>query len=348
MIATPLATDQNINNLGMNKSSSGGNIFGGKGFSFGSSNIFGITPNTTSETNTTTDTINTSATFTFGTKLQPQKETDVVSEEDNEKEVFAAKSLIKPSSIKLPDNFSSFSFATASKDLDNSNTESTKLIDSEKASTAVSGFGSTVFGGGNDVFGTKKSFSFVSSMNSTTKDTETKVPEISTTKSSTPPSAAAPPTNIFGSSMTTFGFGSAAAAPSVSVDTNDMFKTDSSLSFASLATSSTTAKPFSSNTTVPPSGFFGLTNTDDFSRFSSPSSKLNGSNVSADADNSATGEDNYDPHYDPIIALPKEIVVSTGEENEVKLFGERGKLYRYDSSTKEWKERGKSSYNFCK
>ncbi|KAK4873399.1 hypothetical protein RN001_015428 [Aquatica leii] len=48
--------------------------------------------------------------------------------------------------------------------------------------------------------------------------------------------------------------------------------------------------------------------------------------------------DNYDPHYEPIVPLPDAIVVSTGEENEVPVFNERAKLYRYDD--KEWKERG--------
>lgn len=56
-------------------------------------------------------------------------------------------------------------------------------------------------------------------------------------------------------------------------------------------------------------------------------------------DNENTAEDaNYDPHYDPIIELPDEIQVSTGEENESKLFGERAKLYRFDSDNKEVKK----------
>ncbi|KAF5304638.1 hypothetical protein FQR65_LT07920 [Abscondita terminalis] len=50
--------------------------------------------------------------------------------------------------------------------------------------------------------------------------------------------------------------------------------------------------------------------------------------------------DNYDPHYEPIVPLPDAIVVSTGEEDEVPVFNERAKLYRYDDKTKEWKERG--------
>ncbi|XP_031356003.1 E3 SUMO-protein ligase RanBP2-like isoform X2 [Photinus pyralis] len=48
----------------------------------------------------------------------------------------------------------------------------------------------------------------------------------------------------------------------------------------------------------------------------------------------------YDPHYEPIVPLPEAIVVSTGEEEEVAVFDERAKLFRYDNDTKEWKERG--------
>ncbi|CAD6240986.1 GSCOCG00009041001-RA-CDS [Cotesia congregata] len=48
----------------------------------------------------------------------------------------------------------------------------------------------------------------------------------------------------------------------------------------------------------------------------------------------------YDPHYEPIIPLPDAIEVWTGEEEEEKLFSQRAKLYRYETETKEWKERG--------
>ncbi|XP_015115458.1 E3 SUMO-protein ligase RanBP2 [Diachasma alloeum] len=48
----------------------------------------------------------------------------------------------------------------------------------------------------------------------------------------------------------------------------------------------------------------------------------------------------YDPHYEPIIPLPDAVEVRTGEEEEEKIFGQRAKLYRYESETKEWKERG--------
>lgn len=63
----------------------------------------------------------------------------------------------------------------------------------------------------------------------------------------------------------------------------------------------------------------------------------------ASEDGEASGAevgDEYDPHYEPIVPLPDTVVVSTGEEEETPVFNERGKLYRYDNSTKEWKERG--------
>ncbi|XP_014473686.1 PREDICTED: E3 SUMO-protein ligase RanBP2-like [Dinoponera quadriceps] len=55
------------------------------------------------------------------------------------------------------------------------------------------------------------------------------------------------------------------------------------------------------------------------------------------------GEDNeqeHDPYFEPIVPLPDTIEVKTGEEDEEKVFCQRAKLYRYDSATKEWKERG--------
>lgn len=85
-------------------------------------------------------------------------------------------------------------------------------------------------------------------------------------------------------------------------------------------------------------GFFGLSHKDDFSLLSRP---LNGSATATSHDGDESTEDpNYDPHYDPIIELPDEIQISTGEENEQKLFGDRAKLYRFDGTSREWKERG--------
>ncbi|XP_011144790.2 E3 SUMO-protein ligase RanBP2 [Harpegnathos saltator] len=51
-------------------------------------------------------------------------------------------------------------------------------------------------------------------------------------------------------------------------------------------------------------------------------------------------EQEHDPYFEPIVPLPDTIEVKTGEEDEEKVFCQRAKLYRYDSATKEWKERG--------
>ncbi|KAH8335549.1 hypothetical protein KR074_005132 [Drosophila pseudoananassae] len=88
-------------------------------------------------------------------------------------------------------------------------------------------------------------------------------------------------------------------------------------------------------------GFYNLTHQNAFKNFQSPQNESGKDAGDEDEDGDATNDDNYDPHYDPIVELPDEIVVTTGEENETKLFGERAKLYRFDSDTKQWKERGK-------
>lgn len=40
------------------------------------------------------------------------------------------------------------------------------------------------------------------------------------------------------------------------------------------------------------------------------------------------GEDNHDPHFEPIIPLPELVQVTTGEEEEQAVFQHRAKLYR--------------------
>lgn len=126
----------------------------------------------------------------------------------------------------------------------------------------------------------------------------------------------------------------------------------SQFSFATLAAqannSGTTAERTNNSALFNTSGgnaFIGLSNRDDFSNFSGPrngsATASSGANHSTDNGNDNGVDDaNYDPHYEPIIELPDEIEVTTGEENEEKLFGERAKLYRWDSESREWKERG--------
>ena len=149
--------------------------------------------------------------------------------------------------------------------------------------------------------------------------------------------------NIFGSSST-FSFAEAAkeldksSESKPSTDEPEFLKNLNNIGgFAELAASSNTAFNVQQNNE---SGqFFGLTVKDDFF-----SKNLNKQNTSTEGESQNDGEnahdDNYDPHYEPLISLPDEIKVCTGEEDEEKMFGERAKLFRYDISTKEWKERG--------
>ncbi|GIX88809.1 e3 SUMO-protein ligase RanBP2 [Caerostris extrusa] len=44
--------------------------------------------------------------------------------------------------------------------------------------------------------------------------------------------------------------------------------------------------------------------------------------------------------FKPVVPLPALVEIKTGEEKEEVLFEERAKLFRYDSTLKEWKERG--------
>lgn len=166
----------------------------------------------------------------------------------------------------------------------------------------------------------------------------------------------------FGSLAKQSAIASGTSASNNSSDASSIFKMDDSVSFATLASSNS---PAFSNVTKqtedgskPAGGFVGLTVKEDF--FSrSASGKLNnstdgGANAAEPSNGNAedaaagggdgagatAGDENYDPYYAPVIQLPDEIEVRTGEEEETKVFGERAKLYRYDSTTKEWKERG--------
>ena len=47
-----------------------------------------------------------------------------------------------------------------------------------------------------------------------------------------------------------------------------------------------------------------------------------------------------DIHFEPLIPLPEQIEVQTGEEQERVVFSHRAKLYRYDKDVSSWKERG--------
>eukprot|EP00057_Strongylocentrotus_purpuratus_P015333 XP_011669807.1 PREDICTED: E3 SUMO-protein ligase RanBP2 isoform X4 [Strongylocentrotus purpuratus] len=51
-------------------------------------------------------------------------------------------------------------------------------------------------------------------------------------------------------------------------------------------------------------------------------------------------EEERDIHFQPIVKLPDNVDIVTGEEHEVAAFVGRGKLYRFDGGVRQWKERG--------
>nr|XP_023673326.1 E3 SUMO-protein ligase RanBP2 [Paramormyrops kingsleyae] len=62
--------------------------------------------------------------------------------------------------------------------------------------------------------------------------------------------------------------------------------------------------------------------------------------MESDNDSTRVEEDEDGPHFEPIIPLPDKVDVKTGEEEEEEIFCSRAKLFRFESDSKEWKERG--------
>jgi len=51
-------------------------------------------------------------------------------------------------------------------------------------------------------------------------------------------------------------------------------------------------------------------------------------------------DEEHDPHFEPVIKLTEEVTTKTNEEDEAVIFKLRSKLFRFDSESTEWKERG--------
>ncbi|XP_069354327.1 E3 SUMO-protein ligase RanBP2-like isoform X2 [Maniola hyperantus] len=115
-----------------------------------------------------------------------------------------------------------------------------------------------------------------------------------------------------------------------------LFKIDNSLTFENLSSSGPTF-----STQKRPDFKWEGAGQQLFTTASAKESGNKSKNDSGAADDSAAGvEEEYDPHYDPIVPMPDKITVTTGEEDEQKLFGERCKLFRFDEKSRDWKERG--------
>jgi len=54
----------------------------------------------------------------------------------------------------------------------------------------------------------------------------------------------------------------------------------------------------------------------------------------------ARTEEEHDPHYEPVIRLTEQVDTKTGEEEDDVIFKMRAKLFRFEATSSEWKERG--------
>ncbi|KAG5353168.1 single stranded nucleic acid binding protein [Termitomyces sp. Mn162] len=62
--------------------------------------------------------------------------------------------------------------------------------------------------------------------------------------------------------------------------------------------------------------------------------------MSEHTDALAPREEEADVHFEPVIKLTEQVETKTMEEDEEVLFKMRAKLFRFDSESTEWKERG--------
>ncbi|XP_067842272.1 E3 SUMO-protein ligase RanBP2 isoform X2 [Heptranchias perlo] len=69
-------------------------------------------------------------------------------------------------------------------------------------------------------------------------------------------------------------------------------------------------------------------------------SGVNAEDKGGESDGDSVPDEEDGPQFDPVIPLPDKVDVKTGEEDEELLFCNRAKLFRFDTETKEWKERG--------
>ncbi|VDB90169.1 unnamed protein product [Peniophora sp. CBMAI 1063] len=60
----------------------------------------------------------------------------------------------------------------------------------------------------------------------------------------------------------------------------------------------------------------------------------------ADTENPLAPAEEQDPHFEPVIQLTEQVETKTNEEDEEAIFKMRAKLFRFDSGSNEWKERG--------
>jgi hypothetical protein len=135
---------------------------------------------------------------------------------------------------------------------------------------------------------------------------------------------------------------------------DNVFGAKAGLSFADLAT---TSKPFGfgggfgSAGAAPSTGgpsLFGQAKPPQM-LFGQASKPAGGQDEEDEAGNDNQNPEEYEPQVDfkPLVKL-SEVEVKTGEEDEEIQFKQRCKLYRFDNTTKEWKEKGTGEIKILK
>lgn len=67
-----------------------------------------------------------------------------------------------------------------------------------------------------------------------------------------------------------------------------------------------------------------------------------------DDDDMYKTEENDDIQFEPVVQMPDKVDLVTGEEDELVLYSQRVKLFRFDTCSSQWKERGVGNLKFLK
>ncbi|KAH6915427.1 RanBP1 domain-containing protein [Coprinopsis sp. MPI-PUGE-AT-0042] len=70
--------------------------------------------------------------------------------------------------------------------------------------------------------------------------------------------------------------------------------------------------------------------------------------MSENTDALAPREEEVDVHFEPVIRLTEQVDTKTNEEDEESVFKMRAKLFRFDATSAEWKERGTGDVRLLK